>query len=204
MKDYNVPKIYENPLLINSTVSDAVVSLTNYAGIRGLKILDATKSPYEISQGDGGDVPIEKQISKLGTVVYSNVILNKTWEWNDFRIDDCLISVTQDKKLVITDIQGKDNEVIEYIGLSNYQIQIIGRLNGSYNTNPKEETAILKKILSAGQTLAITSWWLQNLDITDIVVTGFNFAQTEGEYSTQYFTINAISDVITEALITQQ
>jgi hypothetical protein len=204
MKDYNVPKIYENPLLINSTVSDATVSLINYAGIRGLKILDATKSPYEINQGDSGDVPIEKQISKLGTVVYSNVILNKTFEWNDFRIDDCLISVTQDKKLVITDIQGKDNEVIEYIGLSNYQIQIIGRLNGSYNTNPKEETAILKKILSAGQTLAITSWWLQNLDISDIVVTGFNFAQTEGEYSTQYFTINAISDVITEALITQQ
>jgi hypothetical protein len=85
--------------------------------------------------------------------------------------------------------------------MDDFQVQITGRLNGSYNVNPKELTKQLKTILSAGQPLEITSWYLQNLDITDIVVKDFNFGQTEGEYSTQYFTINALSDKRFEAKI---
>ena len=113
------------------------------------------------------------------------------------------MNVSQSKKIVTTEIQGRDGTVKEYIGLDDFQIQITGRLNGTYNVNPKERTRQLKTILSAGQPLEITSWYLQNLDITDIVVKDFNFGQTEGEYSTQYFTINALSDRRFEAKIIQ-
>ena len=85
--------------------------------------------------------------------------------------------------------------------MDDFQVQIVGRLNGIYGVNPKSETKILKTILDAGQPLAITNWWLQNLGINNIVVVNYNFAQTEGEYSTQYFTINAISDNVVEARI---
>lgn len=210
MENYKVPKKTENPLILNTVVSSAVFGLANFAGIKNIKIMDAQNSPYVIEQGEAQDVPLQKFVSKLGTVVYSNIIFNAGVildengvkdNWNDFRIDDVLLTVSQSKKIITTEIQGRDGTVKEYIGLDDFQIQITGRLNGSYNVNPKDLTRQLKIILSAGQPLEITSWYLQNLDITDIVVKDFNFGQTEGEYSTQYFTINALSDKRFEAKI---
>jgi len=214
MENFRVPKKLENPLLLNTVVSSAVFGLANFAGLNNIKIMDAQNSPYIKSDVQNGfikgDVPTQKFISKLGTVVYSNIIFNAgvildengvADYWNDFRIDDVLLSVSQSKKIITTEIQGRDGTVKEYIGLDDFQIQITGRLNGTYNVNPKDLTRQLKIILSAGQPLEITSWYLQNLDITDIVVKDFNFGQTEGEYSTQYFTINALSDKRFEAKI---
>lgn len=211
MEDFRVPKKTENPLILNTVASSAVFGLANFAGINNIKIMDAQNSPYVVEESGAQDVPLQKFISKLGTVVYSNIIFNAgsildtngviVDTWDDFRIDDVLLVISQSKKIITTEIQGRDGTVKEYIGMDDFQVQITGRLNGSYNVNPKELTKQLKTILSAGQPLEITSWYLQNLDITDIVVKDFNFGQTEGEYSTQYFTINALSDKRFEAKI---
>ena len=211
MENFRVPKKTENPLILNTVATSAVYGLANFAGLKNIKIMDAQNSPYIIEQGEAQDVPLQKFVSKLGTVVYSNIIFNAGSildqngtiinTFDDFRIDDVLLNVSQSKKIITTEIQGRDGTVKEYIGLDDFQIQITGRLNGSYNVNPKELTRQLKIILSAGQPLEIASWYLQNLDITDIVVKDFNFGQTEGEYSTQYFTINAMSDKRFEAKI---
>ena len=214
MENFKVPKKLENPLILNTVASSAVFGLANFIGLNNIKIMDAQNSPYTKDKvQDGfidGDEPTEKFVSKLGTIVYSNIIFNAgsilngteiVESWDDFRIDDVLLNVSQSKKIVTTEIQGRDGTVKEYIGLDDFQIQITGRLNGTYNVNPKDLTRQLKIILSAGQPLEVTSWYLQNLDITDIVVKDFNFGQNEGEYSTQYFTINAISDRRFEAKI---
>jgi hypothetical protein len=213
MENFNVPKKTENPLVLNTVASSVVFGLANFAGINNIKIMDAQNSPYVVDQSAPQDVPLQKFVSKLGTVVYSNLIINAgvildnngvvVDRWEDFRIDDVLLTISQSKKIITTEIQGRDGTVKEYIGLDDFQIQITGRLNGGYNVNPKELTRQLKKILSAGQPLELTSWYLQNLDITDVVVKDFNFGQTEGEYSTQYFTINALSDKRFEAKIIQ-
>jgi Domain of unknown function (DUF6046) len=206
MERYNVPSKKENPLIL-STVNKNVSGLVDYAGLKGLRILDAQSSPFVINEGDTMDFPLDKFVSKMGTIVYSNIIFNKIHDANgniifdDYRIDDCLLQVSQSKKIVTTEIQGKDGTVKEYIGLDDFQIQITGRITGSYGVYEKELVRTLKKILSLGQPLAVSSWWLQNLDITDIVVKDFSFDQNEGEYSTQYFTITALSDKRFEALI---
>jgi Domain of unknown function (DUF6046) len=196
---------------MDTIITDTIRSLVIQANLNNVQVENAQKNPYIIAEGDKQDET--KFVSKLGTLVYSNIIFNASQvlkdnkivdKWDDFRIDDCLISVDQAKKIITTEIAGRDGTVKEYIGLDDFQINIVGRLTGSYGVNPKENAKILKTILSASQPLAITNWWLQNLDITDIVVTGFNFAQTEGEYSTQYFSFSAISDNPVEALITNQ
>lgn len=196
----------------SNDIKSAIDSILEYSGLQNVKIHDATNSPYVIGKAQNQDTT--NFVSKLGTPVYSNVIFNSAQVfdnigriigfWKDFRIDDVLLQVSQSKKIITTEIQGRDGTVKEYIGLDDFQIQITGRLNGKYNVNPKEETKQLKEILDAGQPLAITNWWLQNLGITDIVVQNYSFEQTEGEYSTQYFTINAISDKVVEATITGQ
>ena len=208
MENFNVPNKFDNPLLVNTGTSKSVAGLINYAGLNGLKIIDAQKNPYVVPQGESGDVPQQKFISKLGTVIYSNLIFNAVKggdvTWEAFQCDDILFSVSQSKKIITTEIQGRDGTVKEYIGLDDYQIQMTGRISGGYNVYEKELVAQLKKILSVGQPLAVSSWYLQNLGITDLVIKDFNFGQNEGEYSTQYFTINALSDNVIEATITQK
>lgn len=196
---------------METIITDTIRALVIQANLNNVQVENAQKNPYIIAEGEKQDKT--EYVSKLGSLVYSNIIFNaakvfknnqKIDSWEDFRIDDCLISVNQSKKIITTEIAGRDGTVKEYIGLGDYEINVVGRLTGSYNVNPKEDTKTLKTIFSAGQSLAITSWWLQNLDIIDVVITGFNFAQTEGEYSTQYFSFTAISDNPIESLITDQ
>lgn len=213
MQDYRVPNILQNPLFLNSAVSTAVKGLVEFAGIPNVKVLDGQNSPYLINSGAKQDEPVA--VSKmLGTPIYSNIIFNKGKIldnngieidfWEDFYIEDCLIIVSQTKKIIVTEIQGRDGTVKEYIGLDDFQITINGRLNGAYGVNPKEDTKTLHKILSSGAPLAVTNWFLQNLDINDIVVQSFEIPQIEGKYSTQFFTITAMSDRVVEAKITNQ
>lgn len=208
--DANAIQSYGVALAEIAVRTSVVRKLQAKAGLQNVKIHDAQNSPYVVSGKVTGDVPNPKFISALGTVVYSNIIFNAGHifndagiedYWDDFRIDDCLIQVTQNKKILETEIQGRDGTVKEYIGMGDFQVNVVGRLNGAYKVNPKDKTRILKTILSAPQPLAITNWWLQNLDITDVVITGFDFGQTEGEYSTQYFTFSAVSDRQIEARI---
>jgi hypothetical protein len=210
MENYKVPSILQNPLLLNTAIN----GLKQFAFFNNVTVLDAQENNYVINAGTAPDVPSSQFISKLGTVVYSNLIFNAgkiiegsdvVDQWEDFRIDDALFVVNQSKKIITTEIQGKDGTIKEYVGMDDFQIQITGRISGDYNVYEKDKVKTLKRILSAGQPLAITSWYLQNLDITDVVIKDFNFPQSEGEYSTQYFTIMAMSDnPIFADLITNQ
>ena len=80
MENYKVPKETENPLILNAVRTSAVVGLANFAGLNNLKIMDAQNSPYTQTDVQNGfkkwDEPVQKFISKLGTVVYSNIIFN--------------------------------------------------------------------------------------------------------------------------------
>ena len=197
MENYKIPT--DNALAKN----EALNGLKAFAFLNSVTVMDAQKSNYVINAGEAQDIPTTKFISRLGTVVYSNFIFNAgkeiknsivISEWEDFRVDDALFMVNQSKKIVTTEIQGKDGTVKEYIGMDDFNIVITGRITGAYNVYEKELVKSLKKMLSVGQPLAITSWYLQNLDIINIVVKDFSFGQNEGEYSTQYFTINCLSD----------
>jgi hypothetical protein len=168
MENYNVPSILENPLLLNTAIN----GLKQFAFFNNVTVLDAQENNFVINAGTAPDVPSSQFISKLGTVVYSNLIFNAgkiieagvvVDQWEDFRIDDALFVVNQSKKIITTEIQGKDGTIKEYIGMDDFQIQITGRISGDYNVYEKDKVKTLKRILSAGQPLAITSWYLQNL-----------------------------------------
>ena len=189
--------------------------LISFAGFKSLQIYNAQNSPYIIDQGGQQDAPLKNRESKLGTPIYSNLIFNEynpkndfdaplagVNGWSDFVIDDCLIQINQSKKIITTEIQGRDGTVKEYIGLDDFQVQIIGRISGAYNVYEKELVNTLKTILDSGRPLAVSSWWLQNLGINYIVIKDYNIPQVEAQYSTQYFSINAMSDKIVEARIT--
>lgn len=175
--------------------------------IRGFQIrknvTTEQKNPYEdkipqITQAD-------KELYR--SLLNTPVLCNLTFEGGEYtdnnglakkfdtlRFETVLMNVSQAKVIVTTAIQGRDGTVKEYIGMDDYHIAINGIIVGPNGSYPKGIVRQLKNILDCPSEIAVTSNYLQNLDVHNIVISDYELPQQEGGYSYQQFNINAISD----------
>lgn len=112
-----------------------------------------------------------------------------------------LISVAQPKRIITTEIQGRDGTVKEYIGMDDYQVTINGIITGPNGHFPIDEVNTLHQLNKAPIAIVAISTYLQNLDITNLVIKDFAYEQQPGAYSLQAFTLNCLSDVPIELQI---
>jgi len=148
--------------------------------------------------------------SSLGTPVQSNIIFQKgeytlfdgtVQTWETMRFDAVLISVSQAKKIVKTEIAGRNGTVKEYIGLDDYAIQITGVITAENGRHPAGEIEALKRLLDAPISIAVSSQYLQNLGVFNIDVESYELGQQPGGFSYQNFTINATSSNPAELIL---
>lgn len=148
--------------------------------------------------------------SPLGTPIQSNIIFqageyvddnDETQTWDELTYAAALITVTQTKKIVKTEIAGKNGTVKEYIGLDDYVVQVQGIITGANGVHPKDEVAALKRMLDAPVPIPVSCAYLQNLGIMNLVVESYDIGQQEGGYSYQQFTITFVDDIPTELRI---
>lgn len=105
-----------------------------------------------------------------------------------------LVSVSFPRNIVKTSIQGRDGTVKEYIGEGDAVISFRGVITGKNGHYPANEVNALKQLITAPISVPVTSDYLNNLGINNVVFDDRSFEQEEGGYSYQGFTINAISD----------
>jgi hypothetical protein len=121
----------------------------------------------------------------LGTVTYE-----------EQRIDTILITLSQAHSLVLTEIQGRDDEVIEYVGKKSIRVNFKGGVYGNNNNRPKAEIANLVKILNSNKPLKIKyCGFLGEWNISEIYLMDKNIPQSMGGYNYQLFEFNAINSV---------
>lgn len=180
--------------------------------IRTFGILAIQTLPPQTNEFDGKitegmvafrDAPIAT--SDLGTPVMQDITF-KSVTYTDFttglkrtttdlKLQTILLNVTQAKKIVMTEIQGRDGTVKEYIGLDDFEITINGIINGQAGHNPTDDIISLKNnVLIPRVSIPVVCTYLNNLGITTITVKDFTLDQEAGGYSKQNFTINCLSD----------
>ena len=123
---------------------------------------------------------------------------------SEVNVQTVLITLDQPINIVKTVIQGRDGTVKEYIGKDDMQVTINGIITGKNGVYPLQKVNDLKAWLDAPISKGLTTWWLDNLGISNVVVSSFQFPQTEGGYSYQVFSISAISDTPVELKISTQ
>jgi hypothetical protein len=148
--------------------------------------------------------------SKLGTSIFSELhfgniyidgILQKVHE----PIDTVLFVVNQTKNVVLTNIQGRNNSVKEFLGKGDYNITIKGVICGPNGVYPQSEVDSLIQYLTYEQSLPIVSSYLNEVfNINEVVITKFSLPQSEGSQSYQKFEIDCISESPIEVLISEQ
>lgn len=204
--------LVDNPITNNDTLRQSTIALTQNPavigqqlirtyGMQNVRVLQAPKNDYQISQLTSQDVGFYK--SSLGTPVMSDLTFKagsytddsgvlKTF--NEIKLITVLVTVSQAKNIVKTSIQGRPGTIKEYNGLGDYVITINGVITGPNGHYPKDEVIELKNMLVSNKSVEVVSWFLQLWDIDNIVVDDFSINPEEGGYSYQPFTIDASSD----------
>lgn len=172
----------------NVNISDSGISLS--------------KIGYVPDQPDG--------YSPLGTPVYGRIILGKTGagesntytdaqgktgSYQTVELDCALVNAVDfNRKVVVTNIQGLDDPIIEFISNGGNDISISGIFNSTPGVAPFDFIFNLSSIFNATVPIPITNYYLNLLNIFYIVIMpGTTMGQLEGGYATQMFTIKALS-----------
>lgn len=149
-------------------------------------------------------------VSQLGTPVYSNLTIEGDFyednngvdvSFTTMRFDAVLMSVYLPKIVVRTQIQGRTGSVVEYICDDDYSISISGVITSTNRVAPYDDVANLHDILKAPIPLKVSSKYLNNLGITDIVINDYTLPQQQGGMSFQQFQINCSSFISQELRI---
>ena len=110
-------------------------------------------------------------------------------------IDTCLIDCNQTKEIIKTKINGRSGTIKEYIGDSDYIINIKGIISGNNGHYPYDKVRLLKDFLTLNYQLEIVCPYLNEMfKIKNVVVENYDLGQTEGGFSYQTFSINLSSD----------
>lgn len=186
------------------------IALTQY--LKGVNIIKSKLGEKTNDANYNGKLPVQIQqdapirTSILGTPMWDylaieagNYIDNqtgKTVNYNEQILDNVLINASQAHRLVLTDIQGRDNEVIEYVGKASIRLNIKCGVFGTNNNRPRNEIINVINILNSNQPLKIKFCnFLADLNVSQFYVLDKNVNQTMGGYNYQLFEFNAINNV---------
>lgn len=112
-----------------------------------------------------------------------------------------LVSVSQAKRIIRTQVEGQDGTVKEYIGEDDYAVQVYGIFTAANGVEPTQQRLDLKKMLSAPIPIEVVCPYLQQLGIHLLVVDSYDLPQEEGGVSYQRFNLNFISEIPKELRI---
>ncbi len=118
----------------------------------------------------------------------------------EFIITPVLLEVSQNKRIVKTEIQGRDGSDKEFISNGDLMFTARGNIVSETNEYPAYEIMILEQILSANTSIEIKcDFMFQFLHRSyDIVIESFNIPQQRGMRNSQPFEIVMSSDNIIE------
>lgn len=118
-------------------------------------------------------------------------------------LEECILSVNQEKNIVTTALQGRNGTIKEYISDGDYQISAMAAVSsykekeGNYEvslTYPQDKIRQLTDLLSLSETLNVQSDFLEIFGIKSVVVTGFSLEQ-ETHSNRQSISIQMLSDL---------
>ncbi len=157
----------------------------------------------------------------FGNLYFKPIIVNGI-RYDFPKLDTVLFTVTQNKHIVTTPIQGGVGDVIEYIGMGNFNINVKATICGNNMQRPIGIIKQVNKFLSYYQSLTIVSDFINNEiqyfvpdysttpfdpnngrweGVNDVVVTRYEEPQEKGGYSYQNIDFDLMSDRPVELII---
>jgi hypothetical protein len=122
-----------------------------------------------------------------------------------YTINDCIMTVNQERNIVETGLQGRNGTVKQYISDGDFGINVQASLTNDYLLSteglfesfdgyPLDELKLfIKNVLKVNTALEVTSDWLDLFGIRSVVIKSYDFEQ-ETYSNRQTFTMQMLSD----------
>jgi len=155
---------------------------------------------------------------QTGMPIYGRVILGEGLEgdlntytdyqgnqqiYNTIYLDQAIVTADYNQQVIITNIQGRNGSIKEYISSGDLNITITGLFtSGRADESPIDFIDSMNSIMKASVSIPITNKFLNLLGVERIVIMpSSSLPQTIGGYSQQQYTIVAISDIPTNEIL---
>ena len=158
---------------------------------------------------NGKPLPVVKEkVGLKGNIDYLGVPaltqLQFRYDNQLYVLNDCIMSVTQERNIVETALSGRDGTVKQYISDGDFSISVQAAIandylmatNQQYEINdayPEGEIKLFIKLLKVKQALEVTSDWLDLFGIKSVVIKSYGFDQ-ETFSNRQTFSMQMLSD----------
>jgi len=173
----------------------------------GLQSLDAKEFNLPIET----EPEVPAAVSQMGTAVYSNLVIlpgkytsldDEEIVFEGLSIDTALFVVTQTKKIVKTQVQGRTGSIKELISEGDYSISIKGAIvNMLLDEYPAVEVRQLIEVCKVPSSIKIVSSFLEFFGIDEIVIETYSLPQQAGYKNVQLFDLKTVSDTPIELVI---
>lgn len=157
-----------------------------------------TAEPFKVSQFVSGDK--NPSLSELKELEGKNWLTSLAISFGAKKVvlEECILSLNQEKNIVTTALQGGNGTIKEYISDGDYQISAMAAVSsfGEEENSleyPQDKLKILNELLALPETLEVQSDFLEIFGIKSVVVTGFSLEQ-ETHANRQSINIQMLSD----------
>jgi hypothetical protein len=143
------------------------------------------------------EVPSSRSSEWVGVPTLTSLTL-KLDEQKKLELKECVCTVTLEKNIIQTALQGRNGTIKEYINEGDYQVEIVAALTSECDQYPKEEIQKLMSFLKTNDSLLVDeNSFLGLFGITNLIVKSYGFNQ-ETHSNRQTFTICCLSDTAYE------
>lgn len=128
-----------------------------------------------------------------GLPIYLPCLLQNNAETQELLLEAAIVSFSKSKKIVLTELQGRDGSFKELINNGDYAITIKGIICNKAPGYPIDQVVELKELVDVNEALKVTHEVLNAIGVDSLVITDFSCPDSPFQ-NMQPFTISAVSD----------
>lgn len=128
-----------------------------------------------------------------GLPIYMPLVLEGFDNVDDYLLDSAIVSITRQRKIVLTELQGRDTSVKEFINNGDYEIGVKGLICNNQIGYPKDRVKEFERFMTAKQSIKVVHEALNNLGIYEMVITDYSLPSTPF-VNAQSYSFNAVSE----------
>lgn len=126
-----------------------------------------------------------------GVPIFQPLVLS--FEGTTLQLDSAVVNVSRPKQIVVTEIEGRDGSVKEFINNGDFNISISGLVSNNNWIYPIEKVQQLHSFMKRKSNIEVNHEILNGLGIYEIVVTSYAFDKTPF-INCQPYSFEALSD----------
>lgn len=109
---------------------------------------------------------------------------------DDLLLESAVVELTRTKNIVITEVQGRDTSVDEWINNGDWRIEVSGLLATNEPRYPMDEVSELQSFMDRNNAITVEQELLNGIGVYDIVVLGQKLAKTP-QWNIQKYSFSA-------------